>query len=134
MGRSIAAVVVAWLIWSAFWIGGTQVAQAAFPDIIDPTQPLTHTGALLGYVAYSAVLSIGAGYVAAWIKGMRPMRTVWALAWIQLAVGIGFEASYWSMTPVWYHLVFLALLVPATVLGGMLRADAVAPVADPETC
>jgi hypothetical protein len=26
------------------------------------------------------------------------------------------------MTPVWYHVVFLALLVPATVLGGRLFA------------
>jgi hypothetical protein len=49
------------------------------------------------------------------------MRTVWIFAVIQLVVGIGFEISYWEMTPVWYHLVFLALVVPATVWGGTLR-------------
>jgi hypothetical protein len=52
------------------------------------------------------------------------MKTVWVFAFIQLAVGSAFEASYWDMTPVWYHLVFLALLVPTTVLGGRLRAGA----------
>jgi hypothetical protein len=51
------------------------------------------------------------------------MRTVWVFAVIQLVVGIGFEVSYWAMTPVWYHLVFLALLVPATVWGGALKAE-----------
>jgi hypothetical protein len=49
------------------------------------------------------------------------MPAVWGLAVLQLLLGIGIEASAWSMTPVWYHVVFLALLVPATVYGGRLR-------------
>jgi len=121
MGRAIAAVVVAEVVWSAFWIGGSLGAQAAFPDVIDPQRPLTHAGALLSYIAYSVAISVLAGYLAAAVKGGDAMRTVWVFAWIQLALGIGFEASAWSMTPVWYHLVFLALLVPATVWGGRLR-------------
>jgi hypothetical protein len=44
------------------------------------------------------------------------------LAVIQLVTGIGFEVAYWQMAPIWYHLVFLALIVPATVWGGMLKA------------
>ncbi|HEX9886577.1 MAG TPA: hypothetical protein VGA70_08820 [Longimicrobiales bacterium] len=134
MGRAIAAVVVAEVVWSALWLGGSFAAQSALPDLVVAGQPLTHTGLLLGYVAYSAVLSIGAGYVAAWVKGVRPMRTVWVFAFIQLAVGIGVEVSAWTLTPVWYHLMFLALLVPATVFGGRLRAAAAAPLADGETC
>jgi len=127
MGRAIAAVVAAEVVWSVLWIGGGFAAQAAFPDIIDPTRPLTHMGALLSYIAYSVVLSVLAGWVAAAVKGASPMRTVWVFAWIQLAIGIGFEASYWSLMPVWYHLVFLALLVPATVWGGSLRAGSARP-------
>jgi hypothetical protein len=33
--------------------------------------------------------------------------------------------SAWQLTPVWYHLVFLALLVPAVLYGGRLRAGSV---------
>lgn len=124
MGRAIAAIVVAEVLWTVLWIGFTLGAQAAFPEVIDPEQPLTHAGALLVYVAYSVVISSLAGYVAAAVRGGNAMRTVWIFAWIQLAIGIGFEVSYWSMTPVWYHLVFLALLVPATVLGGRFRSGA----------
>ena len=50
------------------------------------------------------------------------MKTVWVFAGIQLVTGISFEVSYWGMTPVWYHIVFLALIVPATVWGGTLKA------------
>lgn len=50
----------------------------------------------------------------------RAMTAVWWLAGVQLALGIGIEASAWSLTPVWYHVVFLGLLVPATVYGATL--------------
>jgi hypothetical protein len=45
-----------------------------------------------------------------------------ALAALQLALGLVFEILFWDMTPVWYHVVFLALIVPATLYGGTLRA------------
>jgi hypothetical protein len=121
MGRAIGGVVGAFVLWTVLWLGFTAAAQAAFPEVVDPEQPLMHTGALLAYIAYSVVISVAAGYVCALIRGAGAMTTVWVFALIQLAVGIGFEVSYWTMTPVWYHLVFLALLVPATVAGGRLR-------------
>ena len=130
MGRAISGVVVAFLLWTALWLGFGAVAQATFPEIIDPEQPLTHTGALLTFIAYSAIISIGAGFVCAAIRKDSPMRTVWVFAIIQQATGIGFEVSYWELTPVWYHLVFLALLVPATVWGGMLRVGRAGAVAE----
>jgi hypothetical protein len=129
MGRAVGAIVVAFLLWSGLWLGFTAVAQAAFPEIIDPEQPLAHVGALLGYIAYSVVISVVAGYACAIVKGASPMKTVWVFALIQLVVGIGFEISYWEMTPVWYHVVFLALIVPTTVWGGVLRARKTAAVA-----
>jgi hypothetical protein len=122
MGRAIGAVVVAFLLWTVLWLGFAVAMQVAFPDIIDPTRPLTHTGVLLGYVAYSAAISALTGYVCAAVRGAPAARTVWVYAVVLLVVGIGFEVSAWGLTPVWYHLIFLALLVPATVWGGTFRA------------
>ena len=42
-----------------------------------------------------------------------------------LATGIAVQLQYWSLLPIWYHLVFLVLLVPSTVAGGSLRPRAV---------
>lgn len=122
MRRSIAGIAAGFLLWTALWLGFNAITQAALPDLVRPDRPLTHSGVLLGYIAYSVLISALAGYVCAAVKRDAPMKTVWAFALVQLLVGIGFEASYWSMTPVWYHLVFLALIVPATVWGGSLRA------------
>jgi hypothetical protein len=44
---------------------------------------------------------------------------------VLLLMGIGFEVSAWQLTPVWYHLVFLVLLVPAVLYGGRLREGSV---------
>lgn len=76
---------------------------------------------LLAFIGYSVLLSLLAGFVTAWAAGDRPMPVVWALAALQLGLGIVAEVSYWELMPVWYHLVFLALVVPATVAGGMLH-------------
>lgn len=119
MARTIAAIFVAELVWTLLWLGGTQATIAALD--LDPTARLDATGVLVGYVLYSVVVSAIAGYVCAAVKRDDAMRTVWMFAIIQLAIGIGFEVSAWDLTPVWYHLVFLALLVPATVWGGRLR-------------
>ena len=122
MGRAIGGVVAAFVLWTVLWLGFGAAAQAALPGIIDPEQPITHTGVLLGYVTYSVIISIVAGFVCAAIRKESPLKTVWVFAVVLLATGIVIEVSYWELTPVWYHLVFLALLLPATVWGGMLKA------------
>ena len=121
-GRIVLGVVAGVVLWGLLWVGGSSAAQAAWPDLIDPEVRLDHLGILGGYLIYSVILSLLAGYVAAAIGGAAAMRTVWILAVVQLGIGIFTEISYWDLTPVWYHLVFLALVVPATVAGGRMKA------------
>ena len=121
-GRVLLGVLAGAVLWAVLWVGGTGAARAALPELLDPAQPLDHVGALLGFLAYSVVLSVAAGYAAATVAAASAMRAVWILAFVQLAIGIAVEVSYWELMPVWYHLVFLALLVPATVYGGRLKA------------
>ena len=120
-GRTILAIIAGAVAWAVLWVGGTQAAQAAFPSVLPVGQPVADTGALAGLIVYSVLLSMLAGYVTAAVATREPMRAVWALAIHQLALGIGFEATAWNLTPLWYHLVFLALIIPATVSGGRLR-------------
>ena len=78
-------------------------------------------GVLLSYIAYSVLISIVAGFVCGSIRKKSPMKTVWVYAVLLLVTGIAIEVASWELTPVWYHLVFLALIVPATVWGGVLQ-------------
>lgn len=122
MGRAIGAVVAGFVLWTVLWLGFSVVLQSAMPEVVVPGQPLGHTGVLLAYIAWSVVISAASGWVCAAIRKTSPMGAVWALAIVLLLVGIGVEASAWSLTPAWYHIGFLLLLVPSTVFGGKLRA------------
>lgn len=121
-GRTILAVLAGAVVWATLWVGGTQALQRAFPSLLAAGQPVTNAGALTGLILYSVALSIVAGYVTAAVASRDPMPAVKGLAVLQLLLGIGFEVSAWNLTPVWYHLAFLALIVPATVYGGRVRA------------
>jgi len=72
MGRAIGAVVVAEVLWTALWLGGSVGAQALFS--IDATQPLTNVGLLVGFIAYSVLVSVLAGFVCAVVRKETPMR------------------------------------------------------------
>ena len=129
--RPVLAVLAGAVTWAILWLSGTRLLQALFPAQLREGEAITSMGALAALVALSVVLSVLAGFVSARVGGPKPMPAVWALAALQLALGIIAERSYWELMPTWYHLVFLALIVPATVGGGLLRRSATTPSGSP---
>jgi hypothetical protein len=123
--RDLLAVGAGAVLWALLWVGGAQLVSAVFPALLPPGAPVTHTGVLLGLICYSVVLSVAAGYVTAALSAGSGVRAVRILGGLQLLLGIGFEVSAWSLTPVWYHFVFLVLLVPSILYGGHVRGDRV---------
>lgn len=121
MVRSVVSVLAGAATWSVLWISSNLGLQAAFPAIVRPEERLEHVPMLLTFIVLSVVFSVGAGYVTAAVARRNEVGHAFALGVLQLALGIGFEVSYWDLLPVWYHLVFLALLIPGNVYGGMLR-------------
>ena len=121
-GRVTLAVIAGAAVWAVLWNAGTLGAQAALPDILPAGQRITHVGALVGLIAYSGVLSMLAGYTTVAVAGQYPQPALKILAVLQMLLGLIFEIAFWSMTPVWYHIVFLALVIPATLYGGSLRS------------
>jgi hypothetical protein len=125
MGRTIGAVVVGVVLWGVLWNGGNAALGAA--GIIAVGEPVSSVPVLLGLIVYSGLLSVLAGFVAATIKGgPDAMTAVRALAGTNLLIGIVVEVMYWSLMPAWYHIVFLALVVPMTMIGGRMKDGGVA--------
>ena len=119
--RSALAILAGVAIWTLLWSFGTQAAMAIFPHLLQAGQPIAHPGMLVMYIGYSTVLSALAGFTTATIARSNPRPAVALLATVQLGLGILAELSYWALMPVWYHIVFLALVVPATLYGGFLQ-------------
>ena len=120
--RPFLAVLAGFLLWSLLWVGGHQAALAAAPSLYQADGVPTSSAALLGYLAFSIACSLAAGWLARRVS--RAGGAVVALGVVLLAVGIAVQATVWTREPLWFHLPFLALLVPACVLGGRLAASA----------
>ena len=73
-------------------------------------------------VPYTLLCALAAGYVAAWIAARRERLHALVLAGIMGVVIIVSLVIDMAVEPVWYRVVYLVVMVPATVLGGHLRA------------
>ena len=121
MFRTVAAVIAGNFIWTALWLGlnGLLRMQGFLPA--DPTQRVEAPAPLAVMLLASIVFSIAVGWITTAIAGGNTYWAAIILAVIQLALGIFFQAQAWHLMPIWYHLPFLLLVVPATLLGAWLR-------------
>jgi len=121
MGRAIAAVVVGFVAWTVLWLGGGAGLNVAFPDAAAPGEPIDDAGYLVSALVLSVVCSLVAGLLASLITRGRGRATL-VLGIVLLLVGIGVQAGFWKLMPVWYHVPFLVLIVPVVLAGGRLAA------------
>ena len=123
MFRKIASILGGFTTWTVLWLTSNAVLTAAMPRAFqDGTTD--RSGLLVLLLLLSVAFSVVAGYVAALIARTDAMKAAWALAVVQLIVGIFVQAQYWSVLPIWYHLIFLGMLMPGIVVGARFRVGA----------
>ena len=118
MIRALFAVVLGYLAWSVLWLVGNAFLFGDVTEELQAGEPFTDTGPLAGALVLSVLCSVLAGFTAARVARRRAGGAVWTTALLLLATGIAVQLGSWSLLPLWYHLVFLVLLVPVTVGAG----------------
>jgi hypothetical protein len=120
MMRKILSVVAGFMTWTVLWLGSNAALTAAFPGEFREDGSTGSTGILIVILAYSALYSVVAGVVAGKIALDWGKTAALITGVLLLAVGLAVQSQYWHTAPVWYHLVFLGVLLPGSVLGGRL--------------
>lgn len=135
MVRVILGIVAGFIAWSILWIGSDQVLamlspgwygahQAAFERAMFNRSEFTpDTTILFLHIVRNAIISIMSGFLAAVIANGNRNASV-GLGILLLAFGAFVEAMAWNYLPIWYHIIFLAILIPFTILGGRLKRTA----------
>ena len=134
MGRIILGVIAGFIVWSILWVGSHLLlvalspgwygkVDAEFQDAMMKGAPFTVDSTVLIFsLVRSIFISVISGYIAALIAQENTL-SVWILAILLLLVGLFTQIAYWNYMPLWYHIPFLLLLVPMTILGGKLRKN-----------
>ena len=132
MVRIILGVIVGFMVWSIVWVGGQSTISALSPDwyganiaagqkaMAEGSSIMMDTGTALVNLALSIAASFIAGYMCALAAG-EYRRSTMALGIILIIVGVVVEFMFWNVAPAWYHILFVLLLYPITVIGGRLR-------------
>jgi uncharacterized membrane protein YoaK (UPF0700 family) len=109
------------VLWSVGWLSFKLALKklALLPS--DQTQRVQDVKALFALLVGSFALSLVAGRGTAVIGRTASSLPILLLGLLLLAVGIVFQTQFWRLMPLWYHLSFLALLIPFCYLGAWLR-------------
>lgn len=124
-------VIAGFFAWVIAWVGSEKILSAIWPEFgthqrafqaaIENGGPFTaDTGALLTHIVLGSIVSMMSGFLAALIAGENQRAPIF-LGFLLLAVGVLKAVMSWPYVPIWYHLVFTALLLPMAILGGKLK-------------
>jgi hypothetical protein len=131
MLRIFLGVIAGFFAWVLVWVGTERVLSAVLPDWYGAPQLAfqnaienggdftAETRLLFAHIIIGSIVSVLSGFLAALIAGENS-RTPFILGLVLLAMGLLKAAMSWSYVPLWYHVIFTALLLPLAVLGGRL--------------
>jgi hypothetical protein len=134
MLRLILGVVVGFVAWSILWVGSNEVLVTMSPDWWGAHQTAferawTNKEAftadatiMIVNLLRSFAISIISGFLAA-VVANESKRTTLVLGVLLLLFGIFVQVSAWSLIPIWYHFLFLFMLIPMTIAGGKLKSS-----------
>ena len=133
MVRTILGVVAGFFAWMIVWFGFELVLsavwqefgshQAAFQEAIEHDKPFTPNSLiLLVHIGLASIVSAIAGFVGALVAGGN-RRAPLIIGCLLLAVGLLKAVMSWTHVPAWYHVLFTAVLLPMSILGGKLKTS-----------
>ena len=135
MVRIILGAIVGFFAWSIVWVGSEKIFSAIWPAWYGAHQTAFEAAIqnggqftpdptiLVMNIIRGAIVSAGAGYLAALISGENK-RSPLILGILLLAFDLIIVALSWKHVPLWYGIIFTVMLVPMTILGGRLKKTA----------
>ena len=122
--RALVSIIAGYGIWTIAWLAGNAGLAAAFPqeqELFEAGEALTDPAYLGAALVLSVVCSICAGLLQRMVSAGRSRGALWIMALALLGTGIAVQLGVWERMPLWYHSVFLALIVPVCILSGRSR-------------
>jgi hypothetical protein len=122
MAKDILGVVAGLAVWIAIVSVAGLIMRSAWPEYASVADAMTFTLPMMfARLAIGALATLGTGWVAA-VLARRSMLARVTAGLLLVGVFVPQHIMLWNKFPVWYHLTFLASLVPLAYLGGEISA------------
>jgi hypothetical protein len=130
MLRIVLGVIAGFFAWLIVWVGSEKIVSAIWPAfgahqrafeeaLKNGGQFTADTTMLLTHIVLGSIVSLMSGYLAALIS-RENARAPLVLGFLLLAVGLLKAVMSWPYVPIWYHVIFTAILLPMAIMGGKL--------------
>lgn len=131
MLRIILGIIVGYIVWTVLWIGSDAIFSAISSDwatksvefrvAVEKNIPYAPDSMILiVLLVKSVIVTIISGFAAALIARENTKSTI-VLGLLLFISGVFVQFMHWNYMPLWYHVPFLLMLIPMTILGGKLR-------------
>ena len=132
MVRTVLGVIAGFISWLLAWIGSEKILSAIWPEWFGAHQlafqaAIEHGGQftadstiLLMHIVLGSIISVMSGFLAALIAGENK-RAPLVLGFLLVGFGLLKAVLSWPYVPIWYHVIFTAILLPMTIIGGRLK-------------
>lgn len=132
MIRIVLAVIAGFFAWLLAWVGLEKILSAIWPEWYGTHQIAFEAALLIGspftpdssilliHILCASIVSLMSGFLAARIAGENK-RAPQILSVLLLALGLAKMVMSWPLVPIWYHIIFTALLIPMTIFGSKLK-------------
>lgn len=121
MLRSVLAIIIGFVLWGALWVGSNTLLQRLMPGAIREDGAVNSAGVLIWLLVLSLLISLLTGYLVARIANGSALWHGGVFGVVLLLFGAFVQAGVWTVLPLWYHLLFLGLLIPAALVGSWLH-------------
>jgi uncharacterized membrane protein YwzB len=130
MGRIVLGVIAGFFAWVIAWIGSEKILSAIWPAfgahqhafeeaVKNGGQFTADMTMLLTHIVLGSIVSVMSGFLAALIA-RENTRAPLVLGFLLLAVGLLKAVMSWPYVPIWYHVIFTAILPPMAIMGSKL--------------
>ena len=130
MLRIVLGVIAGFFAWLIVWVGSEKVIgaiwpafgvhQKAFEEAIKNGGEFSpNSTMLLTHIVIGSILAVGSGSLAALIAGENA-RAPLVVGCLLLAMGLLKAYMSWPYVPIWYHVIFTAILLSMAIIGGKL--------------
>jgi hypothetical protein len=131
MLRIVFGVIAGFFAWVIAWVGSEKILSAIWPEgfgahqrafeaaIANGGEFTADTTLLLVQIVLGSIVSVMSGFLAALIAAEN-IRAPLVLGVLLLAFGLLKVVMSWRYVPIWHHVIFTAILIPMTIMGGKL--------------